>query len=37
MATGESEGPGFAIIEVNAQLCLEQELLLGQEFLLEEG
>ena len=28
MATGESEGPGFGIVEGNAQLCLEQEFLL---------
>ena len=37
MATGEREGPGFGIIEANAQLRLEPELILGKKLLFEES
>ncbi len=37
LAADEGEGAGFRFVQMNPQACLEEELLLGQEFFLEEG
>ena len=37
LATGEGKGLGFGLIQMNTEACLEQNLLPGQELLVDES